>query len=364
MKILFYLGGLNKGGAERVATNLCNYFVENGNDVKVIVTRLDEIGYNINEKIKIKSLEITKSKKKIIRNLKLLKKLNQEILNYNPDIIISFLKEPNARILILKTFSRKVKKIPSIISVRVDPKRLYKEKLSKIFVKLFYNKSNGYVFQTKEVQNFFCPNIIKKSTIIANPVDDEFIQKPSKIRKNKIVSVGRLEKQKNHKLLIDAFEKFSNENENYELQIFGEGKLKKELEDYILTKQLEKKVFLMGNTSKIIDNIKDASMFVLSSDYEGMPNALMEAMALGIPCISTKCSGGGAEFLIDNNENGILVEKNDVLELKKAMMIISQNKELSEKISKNANEKMKKFRTKNINEEWMKYIQKIQKGEQ
>src|SRR5690606_37218842 len=118
--------------------------------------------------------------------------------------------------------------------------------------------------------------------------------------------VGRLHEQKNQQLLVNAFAKISNEYPDYKLEIFGEGELRDLLEEQISKLNLEGKVILRGTTNTLFDEIIDASLFVLSSDFEGMPNALMEAMSLGLPCISTDCKPGGAKELIENKVNGLL----------------------------------------------------------
>jgi len=359
MRILFCLGGLNKGGAERVATNLCNYFIENNNEVEILITRLDDVAYEVNPKIKIKSLQETKKQNIVKHNINIIKNMKKEVLSYKPDLIISFLKEPTGRILLLKKTCKEIRKIPLIISVRADPNIVYKSLFNKTVVKLLYNKSDGYVFQTEEAKKFFNKKIQKKSIIIPNPVDEKFLIEPSKKRNNNIVTLGRLTQQKNHKLLIDAFESLHKDYPKYRLIIYGEGPLESALKEYIETKNLSNNIQLAGVIDDVINNIYESKMFVLSSNYEGMPNSLMEAMSMGIPCISTKCDGGGAEFLIENGKNGLLVEKNDIEQMYNAMKKIVEDDELSKKISHDAHNRMKKISPKIINKQWIDYMKKI-----
>ena len=204
-------------------------------------------------------------------------------------------------------------------------------------MKILYPLADGFVFQTKEAQEYFDKKIQKKSVIIPNPINEEFICEPyNGEREKKIVTVGRLEEQKNHKMLIKAFSKLPEGLSEYKLIIYGEGSLRPELEKQIKELNLLGRVFLPGQVDDVKNRIYKAGLFVLSSNYEGMPNALMEAMALGVPCASTDCPCGGPRFLIKNEYNGLLYNVNNELELKLAINKIIGDEELSKKISKNA----------------------------
>ena len=223
-----------------------------------------------------------------------------------------------------------------------------------------YNLSNGFVFQTKEAQGFFNKKIQKRSIIIPNPINPDFyIKFNNKEREKKIVSVGRLTKQKNFPMLFNAFKNIENKFPDYLLEIYGDGELKEDLIKLIKELKLEKKVFLIGNVSNIKEKIENASLFIITSDYEGLSNALMESLALGLPSISTDSDGGGARELIKNNYNGILIDKNDIVTLSKKIEFILSNKDFSKKLSKNAIESMKKYDPKIINKNWEEYILSI-----
>lgn len=289
MRILFTTGCMNKGGAERVVANLANAFAKD-NDVSIVITINDAPKYDLNKKIILASLdEGIVGHNLITKNIKRIKNLKRFIRNFKPDIIVSFLPEPSYRVLFLSMFN----KIPVIVSVRNDPKIEYKSFKSRLIMKLLYPLAKGFVFQTKEAQEYFSSKIQSKSIVIPNPVDKRFLEKNCEgQRSNTIVTVGRLEEQKNHELLINAFSKITNEIPEYKLIIYGEGSLRERLEQQIKNLKLEEKVLLPGVEKNIEEKIYNARLFVLSSNYEGMPNALMEAMALGIPSISTDCPCG------------------------------------------------------------------------
>jgi len=365
MKIFICEGNFSAGGAERVVCNLANYLVEK-NDVMVVALTKTNMAYDMDENIKCASIDkktynsssslISKVLNKLTKNIYRLLKLNKMIREYSPDLIVSFLPEPSMLTLLLKKFH----KVPTIISVRNDPKIEYASKLYYCIMKLTYPKADGVVFQTEEARDYFDGILKCSTTIIPNPINPEFSVKPFGGEKNKkIVSIGRLSEQKNQKVLIDAFSKISNDFPDYELVIYGDGELRSDLENQIKKLGLEKKIKLPGVKKNIKEEIYEASLFVLPSLYEGMPNALMEAMALGLPVISTDCPCGGPAFLIENNVNGVLVKVNDVIELENAMRKVLSNSDFATKIGKNANKINKTLAPDIINNQWYEYIKKI-----
>lgn len=358
MKIVFNLGSLEKGGAERVASNLCNYLVKS-NDVSIMTSIKGDSYYKLNKNIKLYNLDQGKPEKCFLKkNISRLKKMNYLIKMIKPDIIISFLPEPSYRILFLKIFNRKLR---IIVSVRNDPKVEYKSLINRLIMKLLYPLADGFVFQTEEAQKYFSKKIQNRSVIIPNPINEEFICEPYNGKREKtIVTVGRLEEQKNHKMLIDAFSKLPEQFNEYKLIIYGEGSLRKNLEEQVKKLNLVNRVLLPGQVDNVKEKIYKASLFVLSSNYEGMPNALIEAMALGLPCISTDCPCGGPRFLIKNKENGYLVGTNDTENLYKMMEEIIKTDQT--KVSQNANKITIELNPKKTNKKWKEYIKN--KGEE
>lgn len=357
MKILFAIDTLGKGGAERVITNLANYFIKDSeNEVSILTLRNVNIAYELNDKIRVINTENSK-KNKISREIKCISSIKKVILEDNPDIIVSFLPAMTYRLMIANYKCHK----KVIISVRNDPKVEYRNIIKKLLMKILYAKANGFVFQTEEAKEYFSKEIQSKATIIPNPINEKFMGEPFEgKRKKEIVSVGRLEKQKNHELLIKAFSKISNEYKDFKLVIYGEGKERENLEKLISQLNMKNRIFLPGKTDNIKEKIYDTSLFVLSSDYEGMPNALMEAMALGLPVISTDCPCGGPKFLIENKQNGILVPVNDEKKLKEEIENVLKDKELERKLSSNANKICIELNPIEINKKWEKYIKERQ----
>lgn len=378
MKICFFAATLTKGGAERVISNLSNFLINHREIEKVdIITVFNsDIAYELDKKINVYTIDKeykeyknlvnsgTKLKrfifkvKKYFQNIKRKIILKKMISSFDYDVIISFLPEPSFLILSLK----KLIKCPIIVSDRNDPNIEYKGIRKNYLMKKLYPMADGFIFQTKDAQNYFENIIHKEYEIIANPVNDDFIVNSYVGEREKnIITVGRLEEQKNHLMLIKAFEKIRDKYKNYKLIIYGEGSLKTQLQDYISKNNLDNQIVLAGQIDNVKDKIYKDSLFVLSSNYEGMPNALIEAMCLGLPVISTDCPCGGPRSLINNKENGILVATGDEDEMSKAIDIVLSNKELSVKIAQNASKLSNEVSSEVINNKWLNFIKKIVK---
>lgn len=355
MRILFVIGPLNKGGAERVVCNLSNELIKK-NDVIIATTVTDKAEYSLDKRIKVICLDTNRTSSFLTKNISRIRNLKKIIKEHNIDIAISFLPEPSYRLMLIKN-----KKIKTIISDRNDPHIEYNSFLKKLLVKILYRKSDGFVFQTPDARKYFSKKIQSKSIIIPNPINDLFlVASPyDGNRTKRIVSVGRLTRQKNHKLLIDAFAIVNKKYDDYKLEIYGEGELKEDIEKYISNLGLNDYIFLKGKSNQLEKDLYDANMFVLSSDYEGMPNALMEAMALGLPCISTDCPIGGPKFLINNKESGLLVPVGDSDALANAIIELIEDDLLSRKISFNSFNDSKQYNNAEINKMWEDYIKII-----
>ena len=362
MKILFCVGTFTKGGAERVISNLSNFLVKE-NEIKIVSLLKTEKAYKLDRNVGFEFLDSKDYSEikqnifnKILKNIKRVLKLNKIITTFHPDIIVSFIPEPSFLVLSLK----KHNKIPVIVSVRNDPKKEYESKIYYMLMKKLYPRADGMVFQTEEAKEYFKDIINVQTEIIPNPINEDFIIEPyNGERKKNIVSVGRLQEQKNHKVLIEAFANLPEKYREYKLIIYGKGNLKEQLEKQIQDLNMQNRIILYGVSDNIKEEIYDSTMFVLSSNYEGMPNSLMEAMVMGLPVISTDCPCGGPRFLINNNENGLLVKVDDVQELTRAMEKILSDKHFSEKIGKEASKIRDTLSPIKINKQWYNYIKKI-----
>ena len=343
MKILFHISSLFGGGAERVVSNLVNYNCQLGNSVIVVVCYEKENEYEIDSR----SQKIVIGQHNILKQSSILRKI---IKKEKPNISIGFMQGGNVRITLAHLFLRS----PYLISVRNDPNQEYPSFLSKIFAKLFFRKSSGVVFQTKDAMNFFSTTVKKKSTVIANPVSKIFFGEKIHDEGNGIVAVGRLVEQKNYPLLIQAYKDVKDNIED-NLYIYGDGPLNGKLTELIKKEHLDNRVYLMGRTNDIPSVLRKSKIFVMSSDYEGMPNSLLEAYCVGVPCISTDCPCGGPRSILIKN-SGILVPTNDQKALSDAIMTLCTDKSNRSAISSASLKERSRFDTETILKEWDSFI--------
>lgn len=347
-RITFVIGGMTRGGAERVISILANQYVSLGWKVDIVMLLLDKVEYKLDKNIRLINMTCKKNKR-FFQILRWLDSFRKYVVKSEPDIIVSFV----ARINLIVLFSTIGINRKIVISERNDPAMDGRSVIVDFATKVLYKRATRIIFQTERALNYFPKELQKNGVIIPNPIS---VQAEALLQCNhKIVSVGRLAPQKNQKMLIDAFSEVSRKYPEYTLWIYGEGELREELEQEIQNKNLQSRVFLPGNTPNIHESIADAEIFVLSSDYEGLSNALLEAMMMGLPCISTDCAG--SDEYIRNGDNGILVPVGDTVKIAEAMIMFIEDKELREKIGKRGKETVKKCERDFVMEQWKNAIE-------
>ena len=362
-KILFHINSLGKGGAERVVSLLANEFVKDGVEVVIATEWFAEEEYEVDSRVKRIHAGLTETQEKSNRIAKQwyrIHNLRAILKKEEPSVVLSFCAKANYRAMMAST----AMKIPVIVSVRNNPKIDYVGTTKSIMNKLFLNRAAGCVFQTEEAQEFFDEVLQKKSKIICNPVNVKYLQAKREKTQKKIVCVGRLVAQKNQMLLVNAYEKIMKKYPDYHIYLYGDGsddECKEELLKYVDAKGLKKCIHFMGLSSTLEKDMADAAMFVLPSNYEGMPNALMEAMALGLPVISTDCPCGGSRYWIQPGVTGQLVPVRDVEAMEEAIEFYIQNPEKAEEIGANAKVRLQEATVDKIYEQWKGYISKTLK---
>ncbi len=358
MKITFFIGSIKGGGAERVVCNLANYLQEKEHYVSIVTMSETDTNYNLSENVHVYPLLTNKKRKGFLYNsIQRIVGLNKYIENNNTDVYVVMLPITT---LFLLAFRRKIK-VPIIASERNNPTS-YKKNIQ-ILLRLLSTRADGWVFQTETARKWYGGRV-RNAKVIPNAINPEFLVENiyKGERDQRIVSVGRLNKQKNFNGLIEAYSKSEYLLENYRLVIYGKGPLENELRKKINELHLREKCILAGHVNNIRNEIETASLFVLPSDFEGMPNALMEAMALGIPCVSTDCPCGGPKYLINSGDNGILVPVGDVSRMSEAMECVLKSEDRGQKLGIKAHNISERLNPERIYSEWEMYIQRLSKG--
>ena len=348
MKIAFFIGHMGYGGAERVISLLANDYCRRGWDTQIVMLLSDDLAQKLEPGVKLVDLSLGGGS-----YLKRTPRWIQEIRGYlkreKPDRVVSFIGRINALVLTaalgLKT--------PIVVSERNDPRQDGRGKGMLAYCDALYRTARAVVFQTESEQECFSDAVKARGIIIPNPVsvDGAVRREPEGFR---VVTAGRLAPQKNQKMLVDAMEILRRDIPEATCAIYGEGALRQELERYVREKGLENTVSLPGHARDIHERIADASAFVLTSEYEGLSNALIEAMMLGIPCVTTDYPG--AEEVVEDGVTGMIVPRGDSEALAKKLIGLARDGDTGNALGENARIAAEKYRTENVMEQWRNVI--------
>lgn len=351
MKLLFYISTIKAGGAARVMTNLASMLAEDSqmsNEIYLLTNFRNNIEYQLSDRVIRYSIDSEeKQENRVIKNIRRCLKLRKLIKEICPEIVISFMTENDMRSY-LATRRLHVK---TVMSVRNDPNVLFKKKSMKIVFRYIYNCADGVVFQTEDAKNWFGYRFRPYNKIIMNQTANKFYKVMRSRNPYGIVTLGSFLPKKNHMLLIRAFS-FIADAITDDLWIYGEGMMKEKYDKLIQQLGLERRVHIQDFTDKPEEILSRAKIFVLSSDYEGMPNVLLEALASGVACISTDCPCGGPRMVINDGENGILTPVGDAEALADAMKELIFNKEKRDMMEEKGRESAERFAPNKIYNEW------------
>ncbi len=395
-KVLMVMPVLKGGGAERVASILTNEFHKNGYACEFLLTSCNKnevISRDLDEKIPVTLLHnffeesvadlfykllrpvtslfcipFEKAKKSVptafsyfsfVANYYKEVKALEKVLKEREDATVVAFLQPTIPMVLLA--GRKTKN-KIIISERNDPKRLMKHRYGYSFIKKYYKRADAVVFQTADAKNTYPENISSKGTVIFNPIKENLPQRYVGERNRNITTFCRISYQKNLPVFVKAFSEVHKDYEDYRLRIIGNTQnaddekaleeTKKLIEELNIADFVDFESFSLNVHEKIIED----AVYVNSSDYEGMSNAMLEAMAIGMPVVCTDCPIGGAAAVIKNGENGLLTDVGDAEGLAEAIKSVIADKELSAKLSENAVKIMDGLSLTNISRKWMELL--------
>lgn len=355
MNILFFSTRIIYGGGEKVRNWLARELSLSGHTVTYAIPNLNENHMSQLEQVGLRDvIKVVSSPYNLKKRhpLKYMREIRSLYDSNHIDLIIMF-----GGSLVEQLIAQK-SGVKILLSERFYNN--FRPLASRILKQIQYRFSDGYVFQTQEASELYGNRAKRICTIIPNPIIDEL---PTPIFSNlrkEIVNTGRLCKQKDQATLIKAFSIFHKTHMDYKLIIYGSGEKKKDLQKLVSRLQLDECVKIISGKTNISTLINGAELFVLSSLAEGMPNALIEAMSMGVLSISTDCPVYGSRMLIEDGVNGFLVPVGNIDALAEKMIEAIDNKNQSDLIREKAVNIRKRLAPDIIRKQWIDYIAKME----
>lgn len=336
MVISFTCNNIGTGGAERVICNLANRMAKDGHVVRIICyEKLKSFYYELEKNVSIVELDPDINKRVSFIRRKTAGFVNLVRLYKavrGSDRVISFYSRQNCYSILVCNLL----KIPVICAER-DHFFMSDGKINHKLRNIFYPHANGFIHQTNMARDFLREHegVCCQDVVIPNPLWISSFPERQPIKGN-IIAVGRLEEQKNYKGLIRAFSIVVEKESDAVLSIYGDGSQKEELLSLVHELNIEKNVIFKGMTKNIIEVHRTADIYVMFSHGEGYPNALMEALAMGVPSISSDCPVGGPRDMIQDGQNGYLVPCSDEEKLANRIIELLRDISLRKRLSDSA----------------------------
>jgi len=348
VKVLFVTSTLHAGGSERVMALLANNLCERGYDVEVVCINKHIIFYKLHESVRVSFAEDVVGES----YLKKARWLRKHIIDKNPDLVIAFMLE----VYCMTLFSMIGIRIPVISSERIDPHFFGK---GKGFLRwILLRRTTHLVVQTEQIKSFYSQKLQKRTTIIPNPVTNEVFDVVPNIKKEKfVVAVGRLAYQKNYPLMFQAFKNVSADFPDYQLVVYGDGPQREELELFVSRLGMKERILLPGKTNNVIGELNKSQLFCMTSDFEGMSNAMLEAVCVGLPIVTTDVSG--ASDLVVDGKGGFVVKKRGLDMFENRMRTLLSDEKLRKEMGAYNKNRAFEFKENHIVDQWEKLILQV-----
>lgn len=355
--VINQLGGVGIGGSDRVVTLLANAMIELGWRVDICVLTDDRsVDRAVHPDVQLHFLGSLRPRSKRGRAVARISSGIRMIRRYrrsNPEsVIVSFIAWVNICAAIASIGFRG----PLVLSERTNPATDPSWAPARLVRNVCYSAADTIVFQTPDALAYFRQGIAAKGVVIVNPVTPDLPLWDPSSDSFHFVAASRLESQKNVGLMIRAFAIVASEHPTSFLTVYGEGKERRQLEQLIAELGLETNVSLAGHVGDVHLRMKSASAFVLSSDFEGMPNSLLEAMSMGMPVIATDCPIGGPRMLVANGVNGLLVPAGDAQSLASAMRRLADDRGLAVRMGERARASSARYELSAVAESWAQLV--------
>lgn len=325
MKITIVTPGISGGGTERVATILANGFVRRGHDVCVICCYYSDREYELNKAVKVH--DVVSDKRGFVGLACRSVSLRRMLRTVNPDVVLSFV----APEMVLAQMAH----LPTVQTLRNDPWHFDTSRSKRFLFEKAFDLAKRVVFQTSTSMKFYSDKVQAKGIVLPNPLETSLLPRwKGNAEAREFVAAARLSEQKNYQMMIRAFGEFHEMHPDWKLSIYGEGPERGKLERLVSGLGLNGCVSLPGRSDKVHEQIANASAFVLSSDYEGVSNSMLEALCIGAPCVVTDHSPGGAREYIENGVNGLLTKVGDAHDMALAMARVADDPDFARKLGK------------------------------
>lgn len=327
MKIIFFINSLSSGGAERVTSNLANYWAAIGYQVKIVtLLQAGSDFYALSDGVERLSLPTPDSKvlreSKFLSNIWRIRKIRAVLKAEKPDVAISMMTKSN---VYLALSSVGISGVTTIGSERNYPPKRSTNRIWMFLRKYAYNRLSCVVAPTEKTKQWLEKNTkVKRVEVIPNSVShpiersNPIVSTPIRGQRNVLLAVGRLVIEKDYETLINVFAGLSRKHTSWDLHILGDGPMRNNLRALVESFCLERRVFFHGVVGNVGDWYCASDLYVLTSKTEGFPNTLVEAMSYGLPAVSYDCETGPSD-IIDNGVNGILVDDRDIEKLSVAL---------------------------------------------
>lgn len=342
---------MGSGGAQRVAALLASEWAKSGARVSIITYEAPQTAlfFDVSDKVEMKQLDLQGESGGLVcalrANFQRVRAVRAALKALKPDVVLSFL----ADMTVTSVLATKGLNIPVIACERTDPNVYPSGIIWRYLRDLAYARCASIVCQTERAAMFFKKN--GNAIVIPNPVvnPDTLAETDISVPERAfIASMGRLSREKGHDVLIDAFSRLATDFPDLDLLIIGEGAERQNLESQIERLSLKGRIHLPGTSKHPFSTLKKAQLFVLPSRFEGFPNALCEAMALGLPCVATSAAQG----VIRDKENGVLVLSEDSAAQAEAMRTLLSDPELSQNLGREAQNILKEFSLTSVLKQW------------
>jgi glycosyltransferase involved in cell wall biosynthesis len=369
MKIVYCIGSLaNPGGTERVLASKANYLVEKMNyEVHILIVdqKNAPLCFEFSSKVIIHDMKVPSEYSGyqipgityLILLNKMSKSYSKRFEEIKPDVVIVV--ERGFHDFVIPYINKDIPKIREFhfskgaVDLRASIMKPYLTKIRyKILYKLLYLQFKKYdklVLLTKEDQK---SGNYGRNTIVIENMLDFYPDKSSDCMGNNVISVGSMyDDRKGFHKQIEIWGEIKEEFPEWKLNIFGDGNRLDFLKKMVNDKGLEKKVILHGRSSAIPKKLTESSIFIMTSEAEGLPMVLIEAMSAGLPCVAYDCPTGPDE-IINNNEDGYVVKLNDQKQFVEKLKILMGNDGLRVEMGSKARINSQKFLPENIMPLW------------